>query len=38
MLDGKIAGEKQMGKYKAGETDFKLREENLAEWLSELGF
>lgn len=38
MIDGKIAGEKQMGKYQVGKTDYKFREQNLAEWLSELGF
>lgn len=38
MIDGTIAGEKQMGKYQAGRDDLKSREQEIAQWLSELGF
>lgn len=38
MLDGKIAGEKRMGKFQPAKQDLKLREQKLAQWLSELGF
>lgn len=38
MIDGAIAGEKQLGKYREGKEDLKVREQELAKWLTELGF
>ncbi len=37
MLDGKIIGEKNLGKYSAGESDCRSRDEDLARWLVEMG-
>lgn len=37
MIDGNIAGEKYLGKYQAEKSDLKLREQDLTQWLSELG-
>jgi putative ABC transport system ATP-binding protein len=38
MMDGQIAGEKQLGKYQKDNDDIKARESVLAGWLSERGF
>ncbi|MBH5318371.1 ABC transporter ATP-binding protein [Paenibacillus sp. GSMTC-2017] len=38
MLDGSIAGELHLGKYKKDNGDNKIREEQLSNWLSEMGF
>lgn len=38
MSDGKIAGEKYLGKYKEDDDNKKQREEELAMWLVEMGF
>lgn len=38
MIDGNIEGEKFMGKYQAGKSNLKAREEDLSKWLGQLGF
>ena len=38
MVDGKIVGEKRLGKYKRENEDEKQREERLSKWLMERGF
>lgn len=38
MIDGNIVGEKFMGKYQAGKSNLKAREEDLSKWLGQLGF
>src|SRR5699024_5004128 len=38
MMDGKIVGEKRLGKYKRENEDEKQREERLSKWLMERGF
>jgi len=38
MMDGKIVGEKRLGKYKRENEDEKQREEQLSKWLMERGF
>jgi putative ABC transport system ATP-binding protein len=38
MLDGRIAAEKQLGKYVGNGADGKAREEALSGWLLERGF
>jgi len=38
MLDGEIAGEKQLGRYIETGTESKAREESLSSWLREMGF
>ncbi len=37
MMDGVIAGEKEMGKYQEQKGDLKIREQKLTEWLTERG-
>lgn len=38
MLDGKIVGEQQLGKYKKENNDVKEREEKLSKWLIKMDF
>src|SRR5690625_3393019 len=38
MLDGRLIGEKQLGKYQKGSLDISAREERLSKWLMEKGF
>jgi putative ABC transport system ATP-binding protein len=38
MLDGSIVAEHQLGKYSSQSSDIKAREENLSQWLLNMGF
>jgi putative ABC transport system ATP-binding protein len=38
LVDGKIDGEYKLGKFDKSKGDVKLREEELSEWLLEMGF
>ena len=38
MTDGIISGEKRLGKYQKENSDIRIRESNLSDWLSQKGF